>query len=118
METEVEKKSTTKETHIGVMNAGSPAKLYSTIPCTIGYSYIRFEVNGSVRACCVAKYTIGDLGKNNWRDIWRSTAYYLFRAKMMRINKDRFHLSDPEYMFCQQCSHIPPNVVNANRLGL
>lgn len=102
-----EEKDTVVE--LGVMNA-SPAQFYSNNPCMIAYAYMRFEVTGEVRACCIAKHPIGDLKQKNWREIWRSEAYSAFRKKMMRIHKDRFHLRDPEYFFCQQCSNINTNV--------
>lgn len=118
MDIEVEKQNSPETVELGIMNAGSPAELYSKIPCTVGYSYIRFEVGGSIRACCIAKHSIGDLSENSWREVWRSTAYHTFRSKMMRIHKERFHLEDPEYFFCQQCSHSCQNTENARRLGL
>jgi len=102
---------------LGVMNADVPSDVYSKIPCTIGYWYIRFQVDGSIRACCIAKHPIGDLGAASWRKIWSSGAYQAFRAKMSRIHIERFHLSDPEYFFCQQCSHLPMNMKNAQLIG-
>jgi hypothetical protein len=95
---------------IGVMNA-TPAQLYSQHPCMIAFTYMRLEVTGEVRACCIAKHAIGDLHQGNWRQIWRSEAYSAFRAKMLRIHKERFHLKDPEYLFCQQCSHMTLNLL-------
>lgn len=97
---------------LGVMN--ETLETFASIPCTIGYSYIRFEVDGSVRPCCIAKYPIGHLSDQpDWRRIWRSSAYQSFRAKMWRIHRDRFHLTDPEFLFCQQCSHTVSNKANA-----
>lgn len=107
----MKKKQTKKpeKVDIGVMNA-TPTSFYSKNPCMIAFSYVRFEVTGHVRACCIAKHAIGDLSHANWRQVWRSEAYSAFRRKMMRIHKEKFHLKDPEYFFCQQCSHMGTNV--------
>ncbi len=104
------------EVRIGVANGDVPANLYSEIPCTIGYSYIRFEVSGNIVPCCIAKHRIGDIKKNDWREVWHSGAYESFRRKMSRIHLERFHLVDPEWTFCQQCSHVPLNQANADLL--
>ncbi|MGZ3688021.1 MAG: SPASM domain-containing protein [Bdellovibrionota bacterium] len=97
-----------------LMNGSVPSTLYSRIPCTVGYSYIRFEVDGTVRPCCVARHPIGSLAGSSWRQIWRSAAYQAFRTKMARIHLERFHLTDPEFVFCQQCSHMGQNINNAS----
>lgn len=106
----------TEEVRLGVANGGVPADVYQNIPCTVGYTYIRFEVSGNIAPCCIAKHKIGDLKTSDWRDVWHSGAYDSFRRKMGRIHVDRFHLVDPEWTFCQQCSHLPMNVGNVNRL--
>ena len=103
---------------LGTMHAHEPASLYTRIPCTVGYSYIRFEVSGEVRPCCIAKYPIGNSARDSWRSIWRSSAYQAFRMKLGRIHRDRFHLQDPEFAFCLQCSHTQLNRTNAEILGI
>lgn len=95
---------------LGVINQ-TPADLYSTHPCMIGYAYMRLEVSGAARSCCIAKHSIGSLEDRTWREIWRSEAYAAFRAKMLRIPEEKFHLKDPEYLFCQQCSHVYTNLM-------
>jgi hypothetical protein len=91
------------------MNAG-PADFYARNPCYIGYAFLRIEVSGEARVCCIAKHTIGMLEKEGgWRAVWRSAAYEAFRAKMLRIHHEKFHLKDPEYYFCQQCSNLYTN---------
>lgn len=97
------------ELSVDIANAGVPAKYYSENPCLVGYSYIRFEVSGKIAPCCIAKHTIGNASKQDWRDVWHSGAYENFRRKMARIHIDRFHLKDPEWTFCQQCSHMDLN---------
>lgn len=98
-----------KEMNLEVVNGGIPADYYSTNPCLIGYSYIRFEVNGTIVPCCIAKHYIGNAYTQDWRDVWHSGAYENFRKKMTKIHIDRFHMNDPEWTFCQQCSHFDQN---------
>ena len=99
-----------KSKSYSVMNGGFPNDLYKNISCRIGLNYIRFQVDGEVKSCCIAKYPIGEIRTQTWRKVWRSTAYAAFRNKMKRIATDHFHLTDPEFKFCQNCSHIPNNV--------
>ncbi len=98
-----------KEMNLEVVNGGIPADFYSSNPCLVGYSYLRFEVSGSIVPCCIAKHTIGNIHEQDWRDIWHSGAYDNFRKKMARIHTDKFHKTDPEWTFCQQCSHLDLN---------
>ncbi len=100
---------TVSKVEMGIENGGVPSNFYSKSPCVVGYSYIRFEVTGDILPCCVAKHDIGNAYKQDWRDIWHSGAYESFRKKMARINIDHFHLTDPEWSFCQQCPHLPIN---------
>ncbi len=97
------------EIKLEVVNGNIPGSFYSESPCLIGYNYIRFEVSGEIAPCCVAKHRIGSVYDQDWRDVWFSGAYENFRKKMARIHVDRFHLTDPEWTFCQQCSHLDQN---------
>lgn len=97
------------EVKVDVINGNVPTDYYSANPCLIGYSYLRFEVSGEIAPCCIAKHTIGSAYKQDWREVWHSGAYENFRKKMARIHVDRFHQSDPEWTFCQQCSHLSLN---------
>lgn len=103
---------------MGVANGDIPSDLFSQIPCTIGYSYIRFEVDGNIRPCCIAKYEIGNLKEGDWRDAWHSGAWMSFRQKLATIHIEKFHRNDPEWSFCQQCSHIPINEENAKAMKI
>lgn len=94
---------------IDVLNGGVPADFYSANPCLIGYAYIRFEVDGNILPCCIAKHSIGSVYEQDWRDVWHSGPYENFRKKMSRIHIEKFHLRDPEWTFCQQCSHMTKN---------
>jgi radical SAM protein with 4Fe4S-binding SPASM domain len=114
MSNDVQKKAESGEiqassVNLGVQNASFPANYYSGSPCLVGYSYIRVMVDGNILPCCIAKHEVGDVHTSDWRDIWHSGAYENFRKKMSRIHVDRFHLVDPEWNFCQQCSHLPLN---------
>lgn len=98
-----------KELSSRVINGNVPADFYSENPCLIGFTYIRFEVTGNISPCCIAKYPIGNDINKDWREVWHSGAYENFRQKMLRIHKDQFHLTDPEWSFCQYCSHYEMN---------
>ena len=114
MSNELEKKNDSSAIEVskidlGVQNASVPSNYYSGDPCLIGYVYLRMQVDGTILPCCIAKHEVGDVHKTDWRDIWQSGSYENFRRKMARIHTDRFHLVDPEWSFCQQCSHMPLN---------
>lgn len=98
-----------KEMNLDVVNGGIPSDYYSNNPCLVGFSYVRFEVNGTIVPCCIAKHFIGNAYTQDWRDVWHSGAYENFRRKMAKIHFDRFHMTDPEWTFCQQCSHFDLN---------
>ena len=97
---------------IGIMNGDVASDFYKMAPCTIGYTYVRFEVTGDVKACCISKYPMGNVGKEEWQNIWNNRQYEAFREKMKSIHKNHFHLKDPDWGFCQQCSHRFENANN------
>lgn len=97
------------ELKLETLNGNVPTDYYSQNPCLIGYSYLRFNVSGSIVPCCIAKHTIGHAYKQDWRDVWHSGSYENFRRKMSKIHLEKFHLTDPEWAFCQQCSHLTSN---------
>lgn len=102
---------------VGVMNGEIANDYYQQNPCTIGYSYARFEVTGAVRGCCIAKYPLGDATQERWQKIWNSRRYEAFREKMKTIHQNHFHLKDPDWGFCQQCSHRQSNEQNQELLN-
>lgn len=106
------KLSDTNELKIGVANGDLASDFYQKSPCTIGYSYLRIEVDGLIRACCIARYPVGHTSQESWQDTWNSRRMDAFRDKMKTINKTHFHLHDPEWGFCQQCSHFKLNMEN------
>lgn len=97
---------------IGVMNGDVASDFYKEAPCTIGYSYARFEVTGDVKGCCISKYALGNVAQEGWQQIWNNRRYEAFREKMKTIQDSHFHLKDPDWGFCQQCSHRVENINN------
>lgn len=93
----------------GVINGNVPGDLYQTIPCAIGFSYVRFEVDGSVKACCVSPFNMGSINEASFDEVWHSAAYYTWRAKFLHIQKRKFHLKVAEFSFCQICPHVGIN---------
>ncbi|MFA6237016.1 MAG: SPASM domain-containing protein [Bacteriovorax sp.] len=99
----------------GLSNGQLPGDLYQTIPCTVGFTYVRFEVDGSVKPCCAAPVHFGNVNSSKLDDIWHSDGFYTWREKFLNIERTSFHLKDTEYGFCQICPHVPINV-KASRL--
>jgi hypothetical protein len=60
---------------------------------------------------------MGDTKTDDWRKIWHSQAYDVFRQKLRRIHLEKFHLVDPEWFPCQFCSHVNVNIKNSERLN-
>ncbi len=101
----------------GAINGDYPAELMQQIPCTIGFSYTRFEVDGSVKPCCVSPFSLGNINETDFDNIWHSAEYNAWRAKFLSIHKKKFHLHDAEFSFCQICPHIPLNKGFADNLN-
>ena len=104
------KKTRSKAKSLGVLNAGFPAELYKKTPCKIGYKYIRLQVDGTVLPCCVSNMPLGSIHAKSFQDIWFSDSYNTFRAKTAVIHEEHFHITDPNWAFCQQCSHTGINI--------
>ena len=104
------------EVDLGITNGNIPTDFYSINPCTIGYSYLRFEVNGNIKPCCVAKYNVGNINESDWREVWHSNAMTMFRKKTAKIHLEKFHKYHPDWLFCQQCSHLDINRENLKHL--
>ena len=100
----------------GSVNGNLPAELFQQIPCTIGFTYARFEVDGSVKPCCVSPRGLGNINDTDFSEIWHSAEYNAWRAKFLMIHKKKFHLHDKEFSFCQICPHIPINKSTALNL--
>jgi radical SAM protein with 4Fe4S-binding SPASM domain len=100
----------------GAMNGDFSTELMQQIPCTIGFTYTRFEVDGSVKPCCVSPFSLGNINDKSFEEIWHSAEYNAWRAKFLNIHKKKFHLHDVEFSFCQICPHIPINKTAADQL--
>jgi len=95
----------------GIENHGVPNKIYQKIPCLIGFSYMRIEVNGDVRACCSSPINMGNIYKKPIKEIWLSMQYNMWRSKFKKIHKEHFHLKNKEFSFCQTCPHLDSNLI-------
>ncbi|MGZ3727297.1 MAG: SPASM domain-containing protein, partial [Pseudobdellovibrio sp.] len=94
---------------LGVTNAGLSSDFYDQLPCKIGHQYFRVEVLGNASPCCISNITLDNVKGKNLKDIWLSDSMDAFRDKMNRISIEKFHRTDPEWMFCQQCPHTGLN---------
>ncbi|MGZ3692136.1 MAG: SPASM domain-containing protein, partial [Pseudobdellovibrio sp.] len=94
---------------LGVANADLPAQFYDKLSCKIGYQYFRVEVLGNALPCCISNIQLDNIKGRHLKDIWLSDQLDVFRDKMNRINIEKFHRTDSEWMFCQQCPHVGIN---------
>lgn len=111
------KKDSQALVQVGVLNGDVNTDFYLKAPCTIGYSYVRFEVTGAVKGCCISKYPLGDVKNEDWQKVWNGGCYEAFRSRMKTIHETGFHLKDPDWGFCQQCSHREQNEDNFRLLN-
>ena len=100
-----------------ITDGGFSENIYKKIPCTIGYVYMRVEVDGRVKPCCISRVATGNMNDNSAAEIWHGKRQQAFREKLEKINVDHFHQYDPEWTFCQQCSHRITNIQNAEILN-
>lgn len=92
----------------GLTSGDYTLKLYSQIPCYIGWIYARVLSDGSVVPCCGCwNYRIGDLNQHSFKEIWHSKEYYTFRKKSIKIKKDD---SITKECACQSCVHSGMNL--------
>jgi len=98
--------SLTKENLLEIKNAQLPSKYYNQFPCHIGSEYIRIEVSDEVLPCCVSKFPVSKINNQSFNDIWFSHNLTQFRNKMLKINEEKFHTKQKEWLFCQQCPHM------------
>jgi hypothetical protein len=86
------------------------AKRTELTPCNIGFMYMRMYVNGEFSSCCISPSSLGAGKKfSDWRDAWFSSELDAFRAKTSRLHLERFHQTDPNWIFCNQCGHSTLN---------
>ncbi len=94
---------------LGVSTAGSKSSFYDTLSCQIAHEYIRIEVDGKVLPCCISNHALTTLHGQSFYDIWTSGAFETFRSKLARIHIEKFHRTDPQWHFCEQCVHTELN---------
>jgi MoaA/NifB/PqqE/SkfB family radical SAM enzyme len=97
-------------------DGGITQNLYTKIPCTIGYTYSRIEVDGTMKLCCVSNHTIGNINDGSFEEVWQGPRAEAFRKKLLQINRDHFHLDQAEWGYCRHCSHVSINRENAEYL--
>lgn len=105
--------------NLGVIASGSfPSTYFSEMPCHIGYEYLRITVNSEWLPCCISNYPIQERPKSPFLETWLSGRMTAFREKTKRIHKEKFHMTDPQWKFCQQCVHRLVNEDYNRRAGL
>lgn len=98
----------------GLTNGDYTSKIYSQIPCYIGWIYSRILCDGSVVPCCGCwSYRIGNLSNRSFKEIWRSEEYWAFRKKSIEITKDA---SIAKECACYSCVHSGMNMGIYRRL--
>lgn len=94
-----------------VRNGSLATQFFSTLPCHIASNYIRFSVEGDISPCCISNFPTGKINEShNFRSAWFSSNMYAFRNKLKNIHRDKFHLTDEAWSFCQQCCHLTENI--------
>jgi len=63
-------------------------KIIDRIPCTVGWTYARINVDGNVIPCCKASdFSLGNLHEDSFSSIWQSADYSEFRQKAKELSK-------------------------------
>lgn len=89
---------------------------YLEKPCWIGFDYVSVSVEGFLIPCCISGYSLGNVFKSDWSTVWHSGPMENFRAHMKTIHQKKFHHSDPEWFFCQQCPHTRINSLKNDQI--
>ncbi len=91
----------------GIQTGHYTSKIYSKIPCYIGWLYSRILTNGDVVPCCGCYGNpIGNLHNSPFSKIWNSKEYQRFRIKSRNIVKDP---SITKECSCRSCVHFAMN---------
>lgn len=96
---------TKNRSSLGILNADTPARYYDQHPCQIGYEYLRILASGAALPCCPSVYPLADSKDRSILEIWRSGSMQQFREAGAQMHVKRPHRHEPEWMFCQYCSH-------------
>ncbi len=94
---------------LGVSTAGAKSSFYDTLSCHIALEYVRIEVDGKVLPCCISNHALASLKGESFFELWTNGAFETFRSKLARINVEKFHRTDPQWYFCEQCVHTDLN---------
>jgi len=87
-----------------LLNHIGDADLYKSVPCTVGYTYARFEVDGTLRPCCITNESMGNAFHSSVEQVWHSPRYDEWRKKFLSPDNTPFYED-----FCKMCPHIPLN---------
>jgi MoaA/NifB/PqqE/SkfB family radical SAM enzyme len=91
----------------GMANGDYSSKIYSMIPCYIGWIYSRVLCDGSVVPCCgCTNYALGNINKQSFKTIWFSDEYSRFRKESREIMSDK---SITRRCACHSCAHVLMN---------
>lgn len=62
--------------------------IIDSIPCTVGWMFVRILGNGNVAPCCKGhRLALGNINKERFRDIWNGYLYQQFRSKAKNLSK-------------------------------
>jgi len=61
------------------------ADLYRRIPCSIGWTYTEFDLDGTMRPCEYSRLVMGRAGERRIRDLWSSVPYQTFREQALAL---------------------------------
>ncbi len=92
-------------------------KALNAIPCYIGWLYTRILADGRVVPCCKGhRLPMGNLYKNDFKEIWDSRTYRKFRHNGKYLDKSEPYFSvmsneNSEVPGCANCDNIMHNTV-------
>ncbi len=89
--------------------AGFSSDVFDSQPCYIGNNYMRIHVDGKTTPCCNLNLKIGDTNNSSLDTIWNGTEMNQFRAKMLSMNKMKYHRNEELYAICARCPHLKFN---------
>ncbi|MGE0631521.1 MAG: radical SAM/SPASM domain-containing protein [Pseudobdellovibrionaceae bacterium] len=101
----------------GKASASIPATYFSNMPCHIGYFYLRITTDANWLPCCISDLPVNRQKDASLLNAWLSGQLVNFRNKLKGIHKEKFHMTDPQWTFCQQCVHRPINEEYNRKVG-
>jgi radical SAM protein with 4Fe4S-binding SPASM domain len=82
--------------------------LYQKIPCCVGFTYSRIEVDGNVAPCCgCLEWSMGNLNEKHFKEIWQGREYSRFRAISKKITQ---YDGVVRGCGCETCVHSSANL--------